>query len=59
MKSMKDVMWFGIYGMFLLNVYVWMTCPPPLAQTLWKLDIFIVLLLAPVFYWNIKDERKD
>lgn len=60
MNSTKDIMWFAIYGMVLLHVYAWMIWPEFVEQgPMWKWDIFMVLLFAPIFYLNSKDDRKN
>lgn len=56
---MNGVVWFIIYGMILLNVYTWIIWPEFLLQGMWKWEIFVMLLYAPLIYKGYKDERKN
>ena len=38
------------YALALFNVYVYILIPEFVIQELWKWDIFIVMLLAPLIY---------
>ena len=51
---MKSVALFFIYGLALLNVFVWMILPEFFFAMQWKLDIFWALLFAPLI-WSLKN----
>lgn len=47
---MQSVTLFSIYALTLLNLYVWMIWPEFLYTTMWKWDIFVTFLFAPLIY---------
>ena len=52
---MKSVAYFAVYALVLFNVYVWMIWPELLYGVLWKWDIFMILLFAPLLYKAVKE----
>lgn len=50
---------FGLYGLLLLNVYTWMLSERFWTLVIWKWDIFIVLLVAPIVYFGYQSERRE
>lgn len=53
---MKSVALYFVYAIALFNLYVWMIWPQLFYSMLWKWDIFITLLFAPIIYMSIKNE---
>lgn len=53
---MKSVALFAIYGLALLNCYVWVIWPEFFYAMMWKLDIFYALLWAPLI-WNLRESK--
>ena len=62
MNSWRDVIGFFIYAIALLNCWVWLITPAEYVGLwmgmMWKWDIFITLLFAPLIYKGIKDEKQ-
>lgn len=54
---MKSVAYFFVYALTVFNAFVWMIWPEFFYAMLWKWDIFITLLFAPLIYRAIKNER--
>lgn len=59
MSATKEATFLLVYGMILLHVYVWFIWPEFLTEAMWKWDVFMVLLIAPILYLNRRDERKN
>jgi hypothetical protein len=55
---MKSIAYFFVYYLALFNLYVWMIWPE-LFYGMWKWDIFMILLFAPLLYMGLKDERTN
>ena len=53
---MNSLIIFFIYALFLSNFFVWMISPQFLYEMMWKLDIFIVLIFAPLLYKEYNNE---
>ena len=57
---MKQVLAFFIYAMVLFNFYVWMIWTEMFFSVLWKWDIFMTLLFAPLIYsLRQKDDHRS
>jgi hypothetical protein len=54
---MKSVGYFFVYAIALFNCYVWMIWPELFYGILWKWDIFITMLFAPLIYTAFKNEN--
>jgi hypothetical protein len=46
---------FLVYALSLFNLYIWIILPEALS-ILWKWDIFMVFLFAPLI-WNLKEKN--
>ena len=55
---MKTVAVFAIYALALFNVYIWMILPEIFYNMIWKWDIFVALLFAPIIMEVNRNERK-
>ena len=55
---MKSVAYFFVYAMALFNCYVWMIWPELFYGILWKWDIFITMLFAPLIYTAFKNDLR-
>ena len=47
---------FLVYALSLFNLYIWIILPEALS-ILWKWDIFMVFLFAPLI-WNLKEKNE-
>ena len=47
---MKSVALFAVYALALFNCYIWLIMPELLYAVIWKWDIFVTLLFAPLIY---------
>ena len=54
---MKSVAYFFVYAMAVFNCYIWMIWPELLYDVVWKWDIFMALLFAPLIYKAVKYDR--
>lgn len=54
---MKSVALFFVYALALFNCYVWMINPEFFYAMLWKLDIFLTLLFAPLI-WSLREPKE-
>ena len=54
---MKSVAYFFVYAIALFNCFVWMIWPELFYGILWKWDIFITMLFAPLIYTAFKNEN--
>ena len=52
---MKTVAYFFVYALVLFNIYVLMIWPELFYGMLWKWDIFMTLLFAPLIYKAVKE----
>ena len=53
---MKSVALFAVYALALFNCYIWLIWPELLYAVIWKWDIFVTLLFAPLIY-NLKEVK--
>jgi hypothetical protein len=53
---MKSVALFAVYTLALFNCYIWLIMPELLYAVIWKWDIFVTLLFAPLIY-NLKEVK--
>ena len=47
---MKPFALFAVYALALFNCYIWLIWPELLYAVIWKWDIFVTLLFAPLIY---------
>ena len=52
-----NILAYFIYALGLFNCYVWMIWPELFYGMLWKWDIFMVLLFAPLLYKAVKNDK--
>lgn len=61
MKHVRQAALFTIYALTLFNIFVWMIWPEILYAVIWKWDIFVTVLWAPLIYslrdTTAKDEK--
>jgi hypothetical protein len=55
---MKSVALFCVYSLALLNCYVWIIWPELFYALVWKWDIFIILMFAPLIYETDQKTRR-
>ena len=53
---MKSLAYFFVYAMAVFNCYVWMIWPELFYDVMWKWDIFMTLLFAPLIYKAVRNE---
>jgi hypothetical protein len=47
---MKSIVLFAVYALALFNCYIWLISPELFYAVIWKWDIFVTLLFAPLIY---------
>jgi hypothetical protein len=54
---MKSLMLTFVFAMALVNAYFWLVWPEFLHTVMWKFDIFMTLVFAPLFWLAARVQR--